>query len=148
MDKEMKKLLGEIISLILLLIIVIPICVNASDNYKRKKEQMLSGNQAFVDISSKIDKKVITVNSSYNGKIFVRLMLKISNFNNNYYIYLDDQVFDINTIEYSTNGEYRYYNLGIYEIDGLREFEFSLKQSGTALYEDNINYSFYTEGLL
>ena len=41
MDKELKRLVTEILSMILLLIIVIPICVHASNNYQMKKRDLL-----------------------------------------------------------------------------------------------------------
>ena len=47
MDKEIKGLIGEIISLVLLLVIVIPICVNASSDYREKKEQIFSSRDIF-----------------------------------------------------------------------------------------------------
>ena len=78
MDKEMKGLVVEIISLILLLIIIVPICVNASSNYRNLKEQMLSGNRTVVDISNQGDIKKIIVTSDYHGECPIRLMLKIS----------------------------------------------------------------------
>ena len=42
MDKELKKILFEIISFVLFLAIVIPICVNASDKYNEQKPSPLN----------------------------------------------------------------------------------------------------------
>lgn len=148
MDKEMKGLIVEIVSLILLLIIVIPICVNASSNYRERKEQMLSGNQTVVDISNQGNIKKVTVVSEYDDVFSVRLILKISKFHDEYLIYLDDQVFNIRDLEYTEDYEYQYYNLGIYEIDKKRVFDFQLKVKDKSYYDETISYSFYTEGLL
>lgn len=148
MDKEMKRLVVEILSLTLLLIIVIPICVNASSNYRERKEQMFSGNQTAVDISNLGDVKKVTVTSDYEGEISVRLMLKISKFHDEYLVCLDDQVFNIKDLEYTEDEDYQYYNLGIYEIDEKREFDFQLKVKDKSYYDETVSYSFYTEGLL
>ncbi len=53
MEKELKGLIVEIISIILMLIIVVPICVNASSEYRSKKDAVLIGKKATVDISNK-----------------------------------------------------------------------------------------------
>lgn len=148
MDKEIKGLIGEIISLVLLLVIVIPICVNASSDYREKKEQMIFGNQTSVDISNKGDIKKVTVISEYDGEFPVQLMLKISKFSDEYLVYLDEQVFNIKDLEYTEDEEYQYYNLGIYEVDGKREFDFKLQVKDKSYYDETISYSFYTEGLL
>ena len=148
MDKEIKGLVVEIISLVLVLIIIIPICVNASSNYKEKKEQLFFGNRTSVDIANHGEIKKITVTSEYDGEFPVRLKLKISKFSDEYLIYLDDQVFEIKNLEYTEDLEYQYYNLGIYEIDEKRVFNFKLKVKDKSYYDETISYSFYTEGLL
>ena len=109
---------------------------------------MLSGNQTVVDISNQGEIKKVTVTSEYDETFSVRLMLKISKFHDEYLIYLDDQVFNIRDLEYTEDEEYQYYNLGIYEIDEKREFDFKLKVKDKSYYDETISYSFYTEGLL
>ncbi len=148
MDKEIKRLFIEIITLTLVLGIAVPICVNASDNYREKKEQLVLGKQARVDISNRGDIKKVTVTSDSDQTISVYLMLKISKFDDDYLIYLDDQILDIRSLEYTEDEECRYYNLGLYEVTEKRVFDFSLKVKDKSYYDETISYSFYTEGLL
>lgn len=148
MDKELKSLVAEIIVLTLVLVIVVPICVNASEKYNRQKEVMLDRVGISVDISHNGDMKKVTIYSNYENPVNVCLIMKISRFSNDYEIYLDNQVYDIKNIEYSEDSEYRYYKLGIYEVDKKREFDFKLKAKGSLYYSETITYSFVTEGIL
>ena len=75
MDKELKGIVGEIIVLIILMIIAIPICVKASSDYQAKKDKMIIGNHASVDISNRGEIKKVTVNSENNKDISVYLIL-------------------------------------------------------------------------
>ena len=148
MDRESKRLIFEIVSLVLFLIIIVPVCVNASDKYNKQKEVMLSGKGVSVDISHNGDMKKVTIYSNYNNLMKVNLILKISKFSNDYEVYLDDMVYNINDLEYTEDDNYRYYKLGIYEVDKIREFDFKLKTIGSVYYSETIVYSFITEGLL
>ena len=148
MDKEIKRLVGEIISLMLLLIIVVPICVNASSRYREQKEVLLSGVGTAVDIAHNGDTKKITIYSNYDKVMKVNLIMKISKFSNDYEVYLEDQVYNIDDLEYTEDENYQYYKLGIYEVDKSREFDFKLKTKGSLYYDETITYSFMTEGLL
>ena len=49
-------------------------------------------------------------------------------------------------MECTYDEEYHYYNLGIYEVDGIREFTFKLKPIGISYYDETISYSFITDG--
>ena len=148
MNKELKRLVVEIISLVLLLVIVIPICVNASDDYKEKKELFASRVGTSVDITNNGELKKVTIYSNYDKVIRINLIMKISRFSNNYEIYLDGKVYNINDFNYIEDNEYRYYKLGIYEINRVREFDFKLNTSGKVYYDEVITYGFMTEGLL
>lgn len=148
MDRELKKLIIEIISFTLLLIVVVPICVSASSEYKKQKEVLINGVGTSVDISHNGDMKKITVYSNYDKSVKVNLIMKISRFLNDYEIYFDGQVYDINDLEYTEDEEYQYYKLGIYEVDRVREFDFKLNVKGSVYYDEAITYSFVTEGLL
>ena len=148
MDKELKRLVIEIVSLILLLVIVIPICVNASSRYKEQKNFLLSGVGTSVDITHNGDMKKVTLYSNYNKVIKVNLIMKISKFSNDYEIYLDDNIYTLNELDYVSDEEYRYYNLGIYEVNKVREFDFKLSTKGSVYYDEAIIYSFMTEGIL
>lgn len=147
MDKESKSLVVEIISLIILLIFVVPVCVQASNKYQEKKEVLLNGVDTSVDISHNGDMKKLTIYSNHDDIMRVNLIMKISKFANDYEIYLDEQIYDIDEFHFVEDSEYQYYNLGIYEVDQVREFDFKLQAKGNLYYDETITYSFMTEGL-
>lgn len=147
MDKELKGIVGEIIALIILMIIAIPICVKASSDYQAKKDKMIIGNHASVDISNRGEIKKVTVNSDNNKDISVYLMLKISKFDDEYIVYLDDQIFDLKDLEYTEDNDNYYYNLGLYPIKRKRTFDFRITVKDKSYYKETISYSFYTKGL-
>ena len=124
MDKELKRLALDILLMFLLLIIVVPICVDASSNYRYKKEVAFGNIGMSTDISNNGDMKKVTVYSNYDKVKKVKLILKISDFFNDYEIQFDGNIYDLNNFVYTSDGEYRYYSLGIYQVDGLREFDF------------------------
>lgn len=147
MDKEMKGLVIEIITLVILLLVAVPLCVNASNNYQQKKDKMNIGNHAIVDISNRGSIKKVTVTSTKNTDISVYLMLKITKFDDEYLIYLDDEIFDMKDLEYSEDDNYRYYNLGLYQISKKKTFDFRIVVKDKSYYNETISYSFYTKGL-
>ncbi len=147
MDKELKGIVGEIIALIILMIIAIPICVKASSDYQTKKDKMIIGNHASVDISNRGEIKKVTVNSDNNKDISVYLILKISKFDDEYIVYLDDQIFDLKDLEYTEDNDNYYYNLGLYPIKRKRTFDFRITVKDKSYYKETISYSFYTKGL-
>lgn len=148
MEKERKRLVVEIITLTLLLIVMVPICVQASNQYQERKEVLLEGKNTSVDISHSGNKKKLTIYCNYDKEMQVNLIMKISKFSNDYLVCLDDQIYDIRELEYVEDEEYQYYNLGIYEVDQKREFDFQLKVKSQSYYDETIVYSFMTEGLL
>lgn len=147
MDKELKGIVGEIIALIILMIIAIPICVKASSDYQTKKDKMIIGNHASVDISNLGEIKKVTVNSDNNKDISVYLILKISKFDDEYIVYLDDQIFDLKDLEYTEDNDNYYYNLGLYSTKEKRTFDFRITVKDKSYYNETISYSFYTKGL-
>lgn len=147
MDKELKGIVGEIIALIILMIIAIPICVKASSDYQAKKDKMIIGNHASVDISNRGEIKKVTVNSDNNKDISVYLILKISKFDDEYIVYLDDKIFDLKDLEYTEDNDNYYYNLGLYPIKRKRTFDFRITVKDKSYYKETISYSFYTKGL-
>lgn len=147
MNKELKELIIEIVSLVVLLIIVVPICVNASSRYREQKDILLSGIGTSVDISHNGDMKKVIIYSNYNKPVKVNLIMKITKFLNDYDIYLDGQVFDIDDFCSTSDEDFYYYKLGVYEVDQLREFDFKLLPKGDVYYDETILYSFRTEGL-
>ena len=147
MDKELKGIVGEIVILITLMIRAIPICVKASSDYQAKKDKMIIGNHASVDISNRGEIKKVTVNSENNKDISVYLILKISKFDDEYIVYLDDQIFDLKDLENKKDNDNYYYNLGLYSIKGKRTFNFKIAVKDKSYYNETISYSFYTKGL-
>lgn len=147
MDKELKGIVGEIIAVIILMVIAIPICVKASSDYQTKKDKMIIGNHASVDISNRGEIKKVTVNSDNNKDISVYLILKISKFDDEYIVYLDDQIFDLKDLEYTEDNDNYYYNLGLYSIKEKRTFDFRITVKDKSYYNETISYSFYTKGL-
>ncbi len=147
MDKELRGIVIEIIMVVLLLIIVIPICVSASSEYQNKKNSLLVGEKARVDISNKGEIKEITVSSGVNEPVNLNLMMKISKFNDDYFIYLDDKTFDIRDLEFTEDEKYQYYNLGMYEVTNRKVFQFKIKAKDKTYYDETISYGFYTEGI-
>lgn len=147
MDKELKGLIIEIVTITILLIITIPLCVKASTTYQEKKNKMFIGSHASVDISNRGEIKKVTIKSEENQKISVYLMLKISKFDDEYIVYLDDSVFDLNQLEYTEDEENRYYNLGLYTLKDKRTFDFRIVVKDRSYYNETISYSFYTRGL-
>lgn len=148
MDKELKRLVVEIISIAIMLIIVVPICVNASNEYNKQKEILLSGVGTSVDISHNGDMKRVRIISNYDEVVKVNLTMKINKFSNDYEIYFNDQIFNLDDLECAEDDEHRYYYLGIYEVDGYRDFDFKLNVKGSLYYDETIIYSFMTEGMI
>lgn len=148
MDKELKGLVVEIIMITLLLFLVVPICVDASNSYKEKKDVLLNGTNTSVDISNQGKIKKITIYSNHDEVMRVNLIMKITKFADDYLVYLDDQVYNIRDFEYTEDEEYYYCNLGIYEVDGSREFDFRLQVKDKSYYNETLTYSFVTEGLM
>ncbi len=148
MNKELKRLVVEIISLVLLLIVVIPICVNASSEYRLKKDAVLIGDKASVDISNKGEYKQIKISSGVDKTVKMNLVMRISKFNDDYLIYLDDQVYNLRELEYTEDDNYQYYNLGIYEVTKEKIFQFKIKVKDKSYYDETISYGFFTEGFM
>lgn len=148
MDKELRGLVIEIFSIILLLIIVIPICVSASSQYQLRKDSITIGNKSSVDISNKGDVKEIKITSGVDRVVKMNLVMKISKFNDDYIITLDNQEYNLRDLEYTEDENYQYYNLGIYEVENERVFQFKIMVKDKSYYDETISYSFYTEGFM
>lgn len=148
MDKECNRLIGEILLMVVFLVVIVPICVQASSAYRLAKEKFVIGENTSIDIINCGDVKKITISSDYDKPILVNLIFKISKFSDDYLIYLDDEVYDIRQLDYTEDTENQYYNLGIYEVDGSREFDFQLKLKDKSYYDETITYSFLTNGMI
>ena len=96
MDKELKGYIIEIVALILLLIIVVPICVNASNKYSTKQETILNGFNTTIDITKKEGNiKELNIYSNTNKPIKVKLGLMITKFYNEYTVTIDNQIYNL-----------------------------------------------------
>lgn len=146
-DNEIRELICEIVLFVILLFVMVPICVSASDKYKESVSRI----QNCVDISVSInnvggDKFVILDN--YGDEIVnVNLVLKIREFSNEYMIKFDDREVFLSEIDSTYDGEFYYYDLGDYKIDKREEIKYELVLVGDEIYNDNISYSFVAEVL-
>ena len=148
MDKELKRLVVEICSIVLLLVIVIPICVNASSDYRSKRDALLVGNKASVDISNNGEYKQIRVTSGVDDTVKMSLVMRISKFNDEYLIYLVDKEYSLSDFDYTEDENYQYYNLGNFDVEKERVFQFKIKVKDKSYYDETISYGFFTEGLM
>ncbi len=148
MEEDLKKLVIEIISLTLLLIIVIPICVNASNKYQASKAEVSSLGNTTIDIANKGDIKTITIHTNSKRKVKVNLILKINKLSDQYLIYLNNQMYELSKIESTEDETCQYYNLGIYEVENQKEIDFQIKAKDKIYYDETITYSFIAEGLI
>ena len=148
MDKELRRLIVEICSLIVLLVIVVPICVDASSDYRSKRNDLAIGNKASVDISNLGEYKNVKITSGADGVVKMNLIMKISKFSDQYVVYLDDQVYHLSDLEFTEDENYQYYNLGIYEVEKERVFKFKIQVQDKSYYDESISYSFFTEGMM
>lgn len=144
-DDEIKRLIVEIITVIILFIIAVPICVNASNNYNEKKNNMQKYNNIVVDISDINSSKIVTINNYNNKKKTVNLILKTSKFYDEYMVKIDDEEYLLRDIVYSEDDNYYYFNLGSYEVKDKKEIDFKLELIGNEIYDDCISYSFLAE---
>lgn len=144
-DDEIKRLIVEIITFIILFIIAVPICVNASNNYNEKKNNMQKYNNIVVDISDINSSKIVTINNYNNKKKTVNLILKTSKFYDEYMVKIDDEEYLLRDIVYSEDDNYYYFNLGSYEVKDKKEIDFKLELIGNEIYDDCISYSFLAE---
>ena len=65
MDKDLKGLVVEVILIVVMLVLVVPICVEASGRYKEQKEALMNGEGISIDIAHAGDVKKIFVYSKY-----------------------------------------------------------------------------------
>ena len=143
MEKDLRGLIIEVVILTIFLIISIPICVNASSNYKKEKEKYLNAFNTTIDVNNKEDIKELTIDSNSDNIIEVRLGLMISHFYDEYYIMVDNEIYKLNDLEYTEDDNYRYYIIGSYEIDKSRIVEFDLNPVNQEYFKEHLIYSFY-----
>lgn len=145
MDKDVKTLLCEIVLMLLIIIVVIPICVHASNSYNDKKENMQKYNNVAVNISNDKSGMVVNIDNNNPKKVVFNLILKTTKFSNSYAVKIGDREYNLSEIEYSEDNNYYYFNLGSYEVKDNIAIDFQLNLVGEDIYDDSITYSFLTE---
>ncbi len=145
MNKDLKSLTAEVVLFIIIMLIIVPICVNASHNYNEKKSNIQQYNNISIDIKRIDSNKYVIVNNYNKNKKIINLIMKTTKFSNEYIIKLDDKEYYLKDIPYTEDEENYYFNLGSYEIDKVNNIKFSLELSGDRIYDDSITYSFLAE---
>lgn len=145
-DDNIRLLICEILLFTLILLVTIPICVNASNNYNEKKDKLVNCNNIHIDIKNGDGNKLVRINN-YNDKMIVSdIVFKISKHNNKYKLFFDDDEYNLWDMIYSEDNEYNYYNLGNYSIKDSRDINFKLVLVDGS--EEDISYSFMVEELI
>ena len=73
MDKEFRGYVIELITMIIILIFIVPICANASNKYSTKQEILLNGLNTTIDITNKEGNlKQLNLYSNVNKPIKVK----------------------------------------------------------------------------
>lgn len=150
-----KGLIREIICLTLFLIIVIPICVNASNSYNDREDYLRNCEEVFVDIHNNdkdvsdnvISSKIITITNGNQESVRVSLIFKIAKFTNSYTLKLGDKSYRLDELDYTEDNDYLYYNLGLFVIDKVSNMDFYLVLNDGISYDSSVSYSFLVEGM-
>ena len=145
MEKDFRYLVAESILMIFFLMIIIPICVNASHNYNEKKSTIQQYNNIAIDISRNDSNMFVNINNYNDEKKVINLIMKTTKFSNEYLVALDDKQYNLKDIPYTEDKDNYYFNLGSYKIDKVKNIKFSLKLLGAEIYDDSITYSFLAE---
>ena len=145
LDRDVRTLLCEIIIMILIIAVTVPICVNATNRYNSKKNNMEKYTNIGINVSNKNSDMIVTLDNKNKGEVVVNLILKTTKFSNNYSILLDDKEYNLNQIEYSEDDNNYYFNLGSYRFKDSIDVKFKLFLVGNDIYDDSITYSFIAE---
>ncbi len=147
-DKDLRRLICEIILLVCIVIIIIPICVNASNDYKYKVWDIKKSNSnVLIDISSSKGGKIITLVNDNDDKTVVNLVMKISKYSNNYMMVVNGREYKLSEMSYSEDDDNYYYSLGNYVVKDKVKVTFDLEILGDAIYDDSVTYSFLAEAV-
>ena len=145
MKKDFKSLIAEIILMIVIMLIVIPICVNASHNYNEKKSHIQQYNNIAIDIKNNNSNNYININNYNKDKKVINLVMKTTKFSNEYVVKLNDKEYNLKDIPHTEDKENYYFNLGSYEVKKVTNIRFSMSLVGDEIYDDSITYSFVAE---
>ena len=145
MDKSNKDLIIEIIFVAIFLIIIVPVCVNASAKFREAKQKAECNNKLSINIATKNTNKIIEMRNMNNKVSKVTLILKITKYSNEYAINLNNEIKNLNDMEKIEDENNYYFNLGSYEVEKYNEVKFKLLLINNKVDTENITYSFITE---
>lgn len=150
-----KVFIREIICLTLFLIIIIPICVNATNRYNKREDYLKNCEEVFVDISNNdkgvsdnvISSKIVTIINESQEGLKVNLIFKIAKFTNSYTLKIGDKNYNLDELDYIEDNDYLYYNLGLFEVDKINNLDFYLILNNEISYDNSVSYSFLVKGV-
>ena len=145
MEKSNKDLIIEIILVTVFLIIIVPVCVNASAKYRNAKLKAECNSKISINIEVKNSDKIIEMHNMNKKPTNVKLILKITKYINEYAINVNDEIKNLNDISHTEDEENYYFNLGSYEVDKYNEVKFRLLQINNIIESESITYSFIAE---
>ncbi|MBQ6495339.1 MAG: hypothetical protein IJI49_04990 [Bacilli bacterium] len=145
MEKSNKDLIIEIAFVTIFLLIVVPVCVNASANFREAKLKAECSNNISINIATKNSNKIIEMTNLNKKPSKTKLILKITKYINEYAINLNDEIKKLNDMDHTEDDNNYYFNLGTYEVEKYNEVKFKLLLINNLVDSENITYSFITE---
>lgn len=155
-NREVRDLVWDIVTIVLFLVIIIPICVSASNNYNNKEVYTTTTKDLYADLAENPDKdtnykvisdKIVTIGTKKENSFKVSIVFKVQKFKNDYTLVLDDKSYDLGKTDYVEDKGYLYYNLGTFDIDKESKMNFKLIMNNDISLDDSVSYSFLVEGI-
>lgn len=145
MEKSNKDLIIEIGFVTIFLLIIVPVCVNASAKFREAKLKAECNSNISINIATKNTNKIIEMSNLNKKPSKTKLILKITKFVNEYAINLNDEIKKLNEMDHTEDENNYYFNLGTYEVEKYNEVKFKLLLTNNLVESENITYSFITE---
>ncbi len=145
MERTNKEIIIELCLVTLFLLIIIPVCVNASAKFRLAKEKASCNNNISINIATKDSNKIIEMYNLSKEKTNVRLILKISKYVNEYAVNVNDEIKNLKDLTRTEDDNNYYFNLGTYDVEKYNEVKFKLMLINNVVETENITYSFMTE---
>ena len=145
MEKSNKDLIIEIGFVTIFLLIIVPVCVNASAKFREAKLKAECNSNISINIATKNTNKIIEMSNLNKKPSKTKLILKITKFVNEYAINLSDEIKKLNEMDHTEDENNYYFNLGTYEVEKYNEVKFKLLLTNNLVESENITYSFITE---
>ncbi len=145
MDKSNKDLIIEISLVVIFLIIVIPVCVNASAKFRDAKIKAECNNNISINIATRNSDKIIEMRNMNKKTSKINLVLKITKYANEYAINLNDEIKNLKDMTHTEDENNYYFDLGDFEVEKYNEVKFKLLLVNNNVDSENITYSFITE---